>query len=296
MTPSCTTVSPPACTNRFDGNVGSPISVGPPSAVKPRSTIANEHSARDRSAGAAAGTKRARVDHGTRLCHSVVTRRSRSPACSSSVVVTSTSTSGPPSRDGQRYVDVIRSRRPQRTGLFDRDVDSLRRRRPRRRCRVGTSCTCHPRRRRARCRPNPSRPSTDHVPSSATSTRTSPFDSDRPSATTGSTSSGCRRPCAPAVPGMSATRRAASASAACGRGGARCPTRMRRSRRARHGSPDVSIDPSRSRSARHSSSPVSTDSSAIASIRRLCFSSRTTTAAMVDEVELRSARARPGAR
>ena len=38
-------MSPPACTNRRDGNVGMPSSVGPPSAVRPRVTTAKAHSA-----------------------------------------------------------------------------------------------------------------------------------------------------------------------------------------------------------------------------------------------------------
>src|SRR6266496_169927 len=37
--PSCTTVTPPAETNRRDGKVGRPCSWGPPSAVSPRAMV-----------------------------------------------------------------------------------------------------------------------------------------------------------------------------------------------------------------------------------------------------------------
>ena len=43
--PTCAIVNPPALTKRREGNVGSPVSVGPPSAVSPRSTTVKAHSA-----------------------------------------------------------------------------------------------------------------------------------------------------------------------------------------------------------------------------------------------------------
>ena len=160
-------------------------------------------------------------------------------------------------------------------------------RRSRRRCRAGTSCTCHRHRRRARTARSPPNPLTDQVPSLATSTRSRPFDSER---SLGDDRFDVERrglPGAPAVSRRCRTTRTSSFWVGCVRIRMRTmpvPDAASSSSSARV--PAVSIEPSRSRSARHSSSPVSTETSAIASMRRLCFNSRTTTAAIVDEVEL----------
>ena len=53
--PVCATVRPPALTKRRDGNVGRPSSSDRPSAVSPRRTTANAHSASEWSAGSGSG-------------------------------------------------------------------------------------------------------------------------------------------------------------------------------------------------------------------------------------------------
>ena len=55
--PSWATVSPPACTNRRDGKVGRPTSFGPPSAVRPRSTVPKTLSATEVVAGSGSGNQ-----------------------------------------------------------------------------------------------------------------------------------------------------------------------------------------------------------------------------------------------
>ena len=86
QTPSWTTVSPPAETNRRAGAVGSPTSSGRPSAVSPRSTTAKAHSARDTRAGSGSG--RCTRSRWSRLgfTNDVVTRTTASSALSSRVV------------------------------------------------------------------------------------------------------------------------------------------------------------------------------------------------------------------
>jgi hypothetical protein len=89
--PSWTTVRPPAWTQRRDGKVGSPVSVAPPSAVRPRSTTPKAHSAREVAAGRGRGNRARSRWSRTRLVKAVSTRTRDSPARSSTRVVTAVS-------------------------------------------------------------------------------------------------------------------------------------------------------------------------------------------------------------